>query len=72
VSRVLTCNDCEEDVEIFEEPVEFTDPARFVCIRCMDDRHAVEPPQLVLVTETDKPRRTERRKYDPAQAAIPY
>jgi hypothetical protein len=73
VSRVLVCNDCGDDVEVFEEPVEFTDPERFVCIRCLDERHAVDPPQLVLVREDAGPApRQERRTYDPAQSRIPY
>jgi hypothetical protein len=76
VSRVLVCNDCEEYVELFEEPVEFTDPLRFVCVRCLDDRHAADRtadlrtgPQLSLAP--DAPRQ-ERTKYNPAQARIPY
>lgn len=71
VSRILSCKGCDEDVEVFEEPFEFTDPARFVCIRCLDERHAAAPPQLVLVEESGPPRQ-ERRTYDPAQATIPF
>lgn len=72
-SRILRCLDCDEDVELFEIPHPFTDPARFRCIRCLDSRHAVDPPQLVLVEEDGSVRpRQETRTYDPDQAAIPY
>ncbi len=67
--RQLVCNDCGDVVEVFEEPVEFVDPARYVCLECLDDRHKPEQRTLELVPPA---RREERKSYDPAQAAIPF
>jgi len=64
-SRVMTCNSCGEEVEVFEAPVPFTDPARFTCVQCLDPRH--RPLELAV----DGPR-TETRRYDPATAQIPF
>ena len=68
-SRVLTCNGCGDDVEVFEVPRPFMDPARFRCIPCLDTRHA--PAQLAIVGD-DVPTRTETRSYDPSLAEIPF
>lgn len=65
-SRVLRCNGCDEDVEVFGA-VSSIDPARYRCVACMDPRHARPP--LTLLDE----RRTETREaYDPSQAEIPF
>ena len=70
-SRILACNACSEYVEIFEVPVEFTDPDRFVCLRCLDERQAPAPPQLELL-EAPAPLRRETLSYNPQQAQIPF
>jgi len=68
--RELVCNDCGETVQVFEEPVEFTDPARYVCLVCLDDRQRPEQRRLSFAVPTKA--RQEKRSYDPAQAAIPF
>jgi len=69
VARALVCNDCGDTVEVYEEPREFTDPARYRCLLCLDPRQRPEQAELELVAS---PTRTETRSYDPAQAAIPF
>jgi hypothetical protein len=67
--RELVCTDCAEIVEVFEEPYEFVDPDRYRCGDCMQDRKQPEQRTLELVP---KPKRSERKAYDPAQSAIPF
>jgi len=67
-SRVLTCNGCGDDVEVFGA-VSGIDPDRYRCVVCLDPRHATAPPQLTLVKDA---RVEHRERYDPAQAEIPF
>lgn len=69
IPRVLTCVDCETEVEVFELPVRFIDPRRFRCIPCLDPRHAEPQLELQILPAAA---RSERRAYDPRQAAIPF
>lgn len=68
--RRFTCTSCGQEIDVFELPVPFVDAERFRCIPCMDSRH--EAVQLELVGSSARPARREERRYDPAQAAVPY
>lgn len=63
--RRLWCTSCGENVRVYEEPVEFLDPATYVCGECM---RPVEVDRQIEFT----PDREETRSYDPAIAAIPF
>lgn len=65
-SRRMVCRACGGEVDVYEEPVQFFDPARFTCVPCLDPRHA----QLQLGAAI--PTRTETRRYEPKQAVIPF
>ena len=69
--RLLTCSACEEELEVYEEPVEFLDPVSYVCGQCREAGHS----QLALTPDDPEPqleRRSETLPYDPARAALPY
>lgn len=71
-SRMLVCRSCGEEVEVFEEPVEFIDPERFRCAICCDPRNVELLERQTSLLELPKPRRTQTVSYDPQQAAIPF
>ena len=64
--RELVCNDCGDTVEVYEEPREFVDPARYRCGLCLKPD---ANPQLKILELN--PRR-EMLRYNPAQAQIPF
>jgi hypothetical protein len=70
--RLLICQACDEEIEVYEEPVQFLEPATYICGQCREAGHS----QLALVPDDDPEpgigRRSEERAYDPKQAGIPY
>lgn len=61
--RLLACQQCGRHVSVHELPVEFIDPARFVCGPCMTPDEG----QLELEEPAE-----ETRGYDPAIADIGF
>lgn len=60
-SRPITCTRCRTRITVFELPVQFIDPARYVCGWCQTDT----TPDLL-----DFPLQ-EAKRYDPAVSVMP-
>jgi len=69
ISRVLTCHGCGDDVEVYEAPRQWIDPALYRCGNCL---HVVTEPAQLSIVGDDVPPRTETPPFDPDMFVIPF